>query len=171
MGLVLLAEDTKLNRFVALKVLSADLINHGETISRFIQEARTASKVSHPNVAHIYEFGQHQDRYFLAMEYIRGRSLRELIGEKSIDVPTALDIALQIASALQAAHEKGIIHRDIKPENIMVMEDGLIKVLDFGLAKVIESGEAKSISADALFEASLGFTRGVKRAKKVASSL
>ncbi|MDQ6786684.1 MAG: protein kinase [Acidobacteriota bacterium] len=138
MGAVFLAQDARLNRSVALKLLPKTFAETSEAVLRFQQEARAASNVAHQNIAHIYEFASFEGRYFLAMEYVRGRTLRDLIKEKSIDLPTAVDFALQIASALAAAHRNGIIHRDIKPENIVVTEEGLIKVLDFGLAKFTE---------------------------------
>lgn len=138
MGLVLLAEDVKLRRLVALKVLPVELTENPENILRFQNEARAASNVAHQNVAHIYEFGEFEGRYFLAMEYVRGHSLREMIRENPLAPKTAFDIAVQIAAALAAAHKNGIIHRDIKPENIIVTDDGLVKVLDFGLAKSID---------------------------------
>lgn len=134
-GVVFLARDTVLERHVALKVLPTALSDSDERILRFQQEAKAASAISHPNVAHIYGFGKANSRYYLAMEYVRGKTLRELIKEKSIDKIKALEIAGQVAKALSAAHKAGIVHRDIKPENIIVADDGLAKVLDFGLAK------------------------------------
>ncbi len=142
MGAVFLAEDTRLQRLVAVKVLPFSVAEKAEAVSRFRQEARAASAVAHQNIAHIYEFSQTDGRYFLAMEYVRGRTLRELIKENLIDERRALDFALQIASALQSAHKSGIVHRDIKPENIIVTEDNLVKVLDFGLAKLTDVSEA-----------------------------
>ncbi|HEX8638810.1 MAG TPA: serine/threonine-protein kinase [Pyrinomonadaceae bacterium] len=134
-GVVFLARDTVLERHVALKVLPTALSDSDERILRFQQEAKAASAISHPNVAHIYGFGKANSRYYLAMEYVRGKTLRELIKEKSIDKIKALEIAGQVAKALSAAHKAGIVHRDIKPENIIVTDDDLVKVLDFGLAK------------------------------------
>jgi serine/threonine protein kinase/Tfp pilus assembly protein PilF len=138
MGAVYLAEDVRLERLVALKILPASLGEDAEGVRRFRQEARTASAISHPNVAHIYEFGEERGRYFLAMEYVEGKTLRELIKEKTIDVSVVLDIALQIAEALTATHRRGIVHRDIKPENVIVTESGLVKVLDFGVSKLLD---------------------------------
>jgi serine/threonine protein kinase len=148
-GVVFLAKDTILERHVALKVLPTDLADDDERILRFQQEAKAASAISHPNVAHIYGFGKANSRYYLAMEYVCGRTLREMLKQNSIDRLTAIEIACQIAKALTAAHKAGIVHRDIKPENVIVTDDGLAKVLDFGLAKpFITSKEAdnKTIS-------------------------
>ena len=138
MGAVYLAEDSRLGRLVAIKVLPPELVRDEQSLSRFRQEARAASALSHPNIAHIYEFGETNERLFLAMEYVAGKTLRELIKEKSIHYSLALSIAKQIALALIPTHESGIIHRDIKPENVIVREDGLVKVLDFGLAVLNE---------------------------------
>lgn len=140
-GAVFLAEDTRLGRDTALKIFPALYSTNSEVIKRFENEARTASSVAHKNIAHIYEFGSHEKRYFLAMEYVPGANLRKLIKENLIDQPKALDIVCQIADALCAAHRKKIIHRDVKPENVIVQEDGLVKVLDFGLAKLNAASE------------------------------
>jgi serine/threonine protein kinase/TolB-like protein/Flp pilus assembly protein TadD len=136
MGAVYLAEDLRLERPVALKILPASLGGNTEGVMRFRQEARAASAISHPNVAHIYEFGEEGERYFLAMEYVAGKTLRELLREKALDASRALEIVLQVAEALVATHKRGIVHRDIKPENVIVTESGLVKILDFGLAKL-----------------------------------
>ncbi len=150
MGAVYLAQDTRLNRPVALKLLPKTFAENSDAVLRFQQEACAASNVAHQNIAHIYEFASNEGRYFLAMEYVRGRTQRELIKEKSINLEKAVDYAMQIASALAAAHRNGIIHRDIKPENIIVTEEGLIKVLDFGLAKFLESTDANSQASNSL---------------------
>jgi len=134
-GVVFLAKDTTLERNVALKVLPTAIADDDERILRFQQEAKAASAISHPNVAHIYGFGKADNRYYLAMEYVQGNTLRRLLKNKEIDKIYALDIACQITKALSAAHKAGIVHRDIKPENVIVTDDGLVKVLDFGLAK------------------------------------
>ena len=136
MGAVYLAQDTRLERPVALKFLPAHFAGNRQNIERFRQEARAASAISHPNVAHIYEFGAEGERYFLAMEYIEGKTLRDLLRERAVDAVRSLEIARQIAEALAATHRRGIIHRDIKPENIIITEGGLVKVLDFGVAKL-----------------------------------
>jgi Tol biopolymer transport system component/predicted Ser/Thr protein kinase len=138
MGAVYLAKDKRLERAVALKILPLSLGANTDGVMRFRQEARTASAISHQNVAHIYEFGEENERYFLAMEYVEGKTLRELLKEKSIDISRALEIAIQIADALDATHKRGIVHRDIKPENVIVKGNGLVKVLDFGVAKLFD---------------------------------
>ena len=134
-GAVFLAQDMRLDRPVALKILPKSLTESRESVLRFQKEARAASAISHQNIAHIYEFGSNEGRYYLAMEYVRGRTLREFVEEKQLDELRALDFALQIAAALEATHRNGIVHRDIKPENVVIADDGLVKVLDFGLAK------------------------------------
>ncbi len=139
MGEVLLAEDTELERLVALKVLPLAVASNTERVRRFVQEAKAASALNHPNILTIYEIGQIDGSRFIASEFIKGETLRErLKPDKSVSYSQILDITIQIASALQAAHQANIIHRDIKPENIMLREDGLVKVLDFGLAKLTE---------------------------------
>ncbi|MBA4184581.1 MAG: serine/threonine-protein kinase, partial [Acidobacteria bacterium] len=138
MGEVYLAQDTHLNRKVALKVLSAELTNNRTLLARFEQEARSASALNHPNIITIHEIGKDRGIHFIATEFIEGKTLRQLIGGKRLETAKALDVAIQIASALAVAHEAGIVHRDIKPENVMLREDGLVKVLDFGLAKLSE---------------------------------
>lgn len=145
MGDVFLAEDSRLERLVALKLLPVSLTRDDERERRFQQEARAASAISHPNIAHIYEFGRVGDRDYLVMEYVEGKTLRELLKAKAIAFEQAIDIALQVGQALQAAHEVGVVHRDIKPENIVIRHDGYVKVLDFGLAKVANT---KGQSAD-----------------------
>lgn len=161
MGNVFLAEDPRLERLVALKLLPLALTGNAESVLRFQQEARAASAISHPHIAHIYEFGEVDNSCYLAMEYVEGNTLRELLKARSIDFPQALDFALQIGQALQAAHEAGVVHRDIKPENIMVRHDGYVKVLDFGLAKLIpaqnETGRRRSGSS---FDTSPGLIMG-----------
>jgi Tol biopolymer transport system component/predicted Ser/Thr protein kinase len=138
MGEVYLAEDLQLNRQVALKLLPAYLVEDGESVARFQKEALAASSISHPNIAHIYEAGIEGNHRFIAMEYVEGTTLRELIRQKKPDVITALDIVWQTANALASAHRAGIVHRDIKPENIMIRGDGYVKILDFGIAKLLE---------------------------------
>lgn len=138
MGEVYLAEDTRLNRKVALKFLSVLVREDENVIRRFNQEAFSASALNHPNILTIYEFDKVGNYCFLATEYIEGKTLREAILLEKFSLIEALNIAEQIASALSAAHKENIIHRDIKPENIMLREDGFVKILDFGLAKLTE---------------------------------
>lgn len=139
MGEVYLAEDRALNRNVALKVLPEALLANRDRLRRFQREAQVVSALNHPNILTIFEFGKENDVHFIACEYVHGETLRSRLERGPIPVLEALDIALQIASALQGAHNAGVIHRDIKPENVMIRNDGYVKVLDFGLAKLAES--------------------------------
>lgn len=136
MGEVYLAQDTRLGRQVALKILPADVAADPQRMQRFIQEARATSALNHPHILTLYEIGETEGLHFLAAEFIDGEILRNHFLSVHLKLTDVLDIALQIASALTAAHQAGIIHRDLKPENIMVRRDGYVKVLDFGLAKV-----------------------------------
>jgi serine/threonine protein kinase len=136
MGCVFLAKDLHLRRSVAIKVLSENVSSDKSRLSRFEQEAVAASALNHPNILTIHEIGESDDSRFIVSEYVKGVTLREKVPH--LTVTESVDIAIQIASALDAAHKHGIVHRDIKPENIMVREDGLVKVLDFGLAKLTE---------------------------------
>src|SRR6476660_205676 len=139
MGQVYLAQDTELNRNVAIKLLPADLATDPKWMQRFIREARTVSALNHPNVLTIYEFGVHDSTRFMAMEYVDGVTLRDYLKGNRLNIHEVLDIGMQIAAALNAAHEAHVIHRDIKPENIMLRRrDGIVKVLDFGLAKPVK---------------------------------
>ncbi|MGB2753038.1 MAG: protein kinase [Pyrinomonadaceae bacterium] len=138
MGEVFLAEDTKLERQVALKILLAEVADDDERVRRFVQEAKAASALNHPNILTVFEIGSFNDSQYIATEYIKGKTLRHRMRESSMSLDEALGIALQVATALAAAHEAGIIHRDIKPDNIMIRDDGVVKVLDFGLAKLTE---------------------------------
>ena len=136
MGEVYLAEDTKLHRKVSLKFLPLTFTDDRERLRRFEQEARAASALNHPNILTIHEIGETDGHRFIATEFIEGQTLRERL-RSGLDIEDAIEIAIQVASALVAAHRVNIVHRDIKPENIMIRtEDGLVKVLDFGLAKI-----------------------------------
>ncbi|MEW6211922.1 MAG: protein kinase [Acidobacteriota bacterium] len=138
MGEVFLAEDSQLGRKAALKFLPAAIANNESSLRRFEQEARAASALNHPNIITIYEIGEAAGAHYIAAEMIEGETLRRRLSREKIPPAEAIEIAAQVASALTAAHQVGIIHRDIKPENIMLRPDGLVKVLDFGLAKLAE---------------------------------
>jgi eukaryotic-like serine/threonine-protein kinase len=138
MGEVYLAHDTRLKRQVALKLLPAHFTRDADRVRRFEQEAQAASALNHPSIITIHEIGQAGSSHFIATEFIAGETLRQKLVRGKLGLPSAFDVALQVASALVAAHAAGIVHRDIKPENVMVRPDGLVKVLDFGLAKLTE---------------------------------
>lgn len=137
MSVVYRAEDTVLERIVALKVLSKKLKKDSKTSLRFLREAQAVARLEHPNVCILYEIGDEKGQYFISMAYVDGQSLREKLKEGPLAIDETIDIALQIADALNAAHKKYIIHRDIKPANIMINTEGVVKILDFGLAKLI----------------------------------
>ena len=146
MGEVYLAEDINLERQVALKVLPSDVADDEDHVRRFVLEAKAASALNHPNILTVYEIGNFEDSRYIATELINGETLRARMKGAPLTLRESLDVAVQVASALNAAHCAGIIHRDIKPENIMIRPDGLVKVLDFGLAKLLApvTGEADS---------------------------
>lgn len=141
MGVVYQAVDTRLERPVALKVLPPELMSDPERSARFLREAKAASAVNHPAIAQIYGIETEGDASFIAMEFIDGATARQLIQRDELDVLSAIDIGIQVASALQSAHDAGIVHRDIKSDNIMVTRDGHPKVLDFGLAKLVDNAD------------------------------
>src|SRR5690242_2752593 len=140
MGQVYLAQDTsELERTVAIKLLPSAVASDPKWMQRFIREARTVSSLNHPNVLTVYEFGVHDSSRFMAMEYVEGVTLRDHLNANRLNLHEVLDIGMQVAAAINAAHEAHVIHRDIKPENIMIRRrDGIVKVLDFGLAKPVQ---------------------------------
>jgi len=143
MGDVYLAQDTRLGRQVALKLLPTYFTRDAERVRRFQQEARAVSALNHPNIITIHEIGQIEERHFIATEFIDGETLRAPLSRSRLSLGATLDVAIQVASALVAAHKAGIVHRDIKPENVMVRrDDGIVKVLDFGFGQA--DGEARA---------------------------
>ena len=161
MGQVYLAQDTsELDRAVAIKLLPADIAADPKWMRRFIREARTVSALNHPNVLTVYEFGVHESTRFMAMEYVDGVTLRDYMKGSRLNLHEVLDIGMQVAAALNAAHEAHVIHRDIKPENIMLRRrDGIVKVLDFGLAKPVKQG-GNSSGTDTLLQTETGIVMG-----------
>ncbi|MCG8325102.1 MAG: serine/threonine protein kinase, partial [Thiotrichales bacterium] len=139
MGTVYKAQDTKLDRFVALKFLPVHLSQDEEGQKRFAHEAKAASALNHPNIATIYEINEIDGQTFISMEYIEGQSLADLVGDahvRPLPIDDVLNYSKQIAEGLAKAHDKKIIHRDIKPANLLVTKDGVVKIVDFGLAKL-----------------------------------
>jgi serine/threonine protein kinase len=150
MGEVYLASDTKLDRKVALKFLPSELSDSKDFLRRFTLEAKAASSLNHPNIITIHEIGQTDGIHYIASEYIDGQTLKQRMRQRRLSFAELLDVAVQIASALEAAHAAGLVHRDIKPENIMVRPDGYVKVLDFGLAKLTEKSQSISSESETM---------------------
>jgi len=149
MGEVYLASDTKLDRKVALKLLPVEFTNHKDLLRRFIQEAKAASSLNHPNIITIHEIGEIDSVHFIATEFIDGQTLKQRMKRARLKFADVLDVSIQVASTLEAAHAAGLVHRDIKPENIMQRPDGYVKVLDFGLAKLTEkSSQSKALDSE-----------------------
>src|SRR5438270_12302531 len=138
MGEVYLAQDTKLDRKITLKILTAEVASNRDRMERFIREAKSAAALSHPNIAQIFEIGEHDGTHFIAMEFVDGVTLRQKIHRERTELRKLLRYLQHVAEGLAKAHASGIVHRDLKPDNIMITADGHAKILDFGLAKLVE---------------------------------
>ncbi len=166
MGVVYKARDNHLDRLVAIKVLPADRVAHADSKRRFVQEAKAASALNHPNIVTIYDINQADGVYFIAMEFVAGKPLDRLIPRQGLELNTLLKYGVQVADALSAAHAAGIVHRDLKPGNLMVTDRDLVKVLDFGLAKlaaapaIAESDDTETLVADSLAKTQEGVILG-----------
>src|SRR5881296_2730523 len=143
MGEVYLAQDTKLDRKVALKILPAEVASDQQRMRRFVQEAKAAAALNHPNIAHVYEIGEAEGVPFIAMEHVEGKTLREKIHRERTELRKLLKYLQQVADGLAKAHAAGIVHRDLKPDNVMITRDNYAKILDFGLAKLLEAQRSR----------------------------
>jgi serine/threonine protein kinase len=139
MGEVYTAKDLKLGRMVVIKVLPEEMASDAQRLRRFEQEARAASALNHPNIVTIHEIGEHEGAPYIAMEYVEGKTLREILADGPLSNDKLIRYATQLAEGLAKSHQAGIVHRDLKPENIVVSDDGYVKILDFGLAKLMPS--------------------------------
>src|SRR6266496_2834125 len=173
MGDVYLANDMTAGRKAALKLLPMRFTSDAERLKRFQQEERALVGLNHPNILTVYEIGEDHSTHYIASELIEGETLRQRLMRGRMEVGEAVDIAIQVASALAAAHETGIVHRDIKPENIMLRPDGYVKVLDFGIAKLAESAFAEATADGAgspiLAETNLGAVRSEEHTSELQS--
>jgi serine/threonine-protein kinase len=160
MGEVYLAEDTRLDRKVALKILPAEFAENTDRMNRFVREAKSASALNHPNIITIYEIGEADGTHFIATEFIDGKTLSEYAKANPVNYRLALEVAIQVASALDEAHSAGIVHRDIKPDNVMVRANGLVKILDFGIAKLPAPATTDEEAATAIQSTSPGMVIG-----------
>jgi serine/threonine protein kinase len=161
MGEVYLAHDKQLDRIVALKILPENVAADRTRLERFVQEAKSASALNHPNILTVYEIGQTDSTHFIATEYIEGETLRHHLSNGRMRLNEVLDICIQAANALTTAHKAGIIHRDVKPENIMLRRDGIVKILDFGLAKLSDKADMETVDAEAATKALVQTEPGV----------
>src|ERR671939_134170 len=148
MGAVYKAQDEKLQRTVALKMLTPEALAQADRRRRFLQEARAASALNHPHILTVFEIGEADGKPFMVMEYVEGETLRQKLAAGPLPVKDALEIAIQVAEGLAKAHEHNIVHRDLKPENLMISCDGYAKILDFGLAKLVARRKLSALAAD-----------------------